>query len=47
VLTISGQRDCEQEGKRGDVHYSECSFGAFQRSIALPPGTDGAQIRAS
>ncbi|HEX3852462.1 MAG TPA: Hsp20/alpha crystallin family protein [Polyangiaceae bacterium] len=47
VLTVSGQRDHEQESERGSVHYSERSFGAFQRSIALPPGTDGAQIHAS
>jgi len=49
VLTISGQRSEEQERKdeRGSVYHRERNFGSFQRSIALPEGTDTDQIRAS
>lgn len=49
VLTISGQRSEEQERKdeRGSVYHRERNFGSFQRSIALPEGTDSDQIRAS
>jgi HSP20 family protein len=49
VLTISGQRTQErpQEQQQGGIRYRERSFGSFQRSIALPQGTDTDQIRAS
>ena len=49
LLTISGQRTFEQssEGDKSNVYHRERSFGSFQRSIALPEGTDTAQIRAS
>jgi HSP20 family protein len=49
VLTISGQRTEQQERKdeRGSVYHRERNFGSFQRSIALPEGTDVDQIRAS
>jgi HSP20 family protein len=49
LLTISGQRSFEQENERdkGNVYHRERSFGAFQRSIALPDGVGTAQIRAS
>jgi HSP20 family protein len=49
VLTISGQRTIEQGGERdkSNVYHRERSFGSFQRSIALPEGTDPGQIRAS
>ncbi|HEX2670680.1 MAG TPA: Hsp20/alpha crystallin family protein [Polyangiaceae bacterium] len=48
VLTISGQRTQESANEReGGLRYSERSFGTFQRSIALPEGTDTDQIRAS
>lgn len=48
VLTISGQRSQERANEEsGGMRYSERSFGSFQRSIALPEGTDTAQIRAS
>jgi len=49
VLTISGQRSQEESRKdqQGSVYHSERSFGAFQRSIVLPDGTDTDQIRAS
>jgi HSP20 family protein len=48
VLTISGQRTQEQSGtQEGGMYHRERSFGSFQRSIALPEGTDVNQIRAS
>lgn len=48
VLTISGQRTQERQNEQqGGLRYSERSFGSFQRSIALPEGTDTNQIRAS
>ncbi|HEY4104646.1 MAG TPA: Hsp20/alpha crystallin family protein [Polyangiaceae bacterium] len=48
VLTISGQRTQEQSGsKEGGMYHRERSFGSFQRSIALPEGTDIDHIRAS
>jgi HSP20 family protein len=49
VLTISGQRTQERsdQQQQGGMRYSERSFGSFQRSIALPEGTDMGQIRAS
>jgi HSP20 family protein len=49
LLTISGQRTFEQSSERdkSNVYHRERSFGSFQRSIALPEGTDTSQIRAS
>lgn len=36
VLTISGERKESQEEKKKDYHLMERSYGAFQRSFALP-----------
>jgi len=48
LLTISGQRTQERTNEQqGGMRYSERSFGSFQRSVALPEGTDTDQIRAS
>lgn len=48
VLTISGQRTSDERTQGQDnVYHRERSFGSFQRSIALPNGTDSSQIRAS
>ena len=48
LLTISGQRTQERPNEQqGSMRYTERSFGTFQRSIALPEGTDTNQIRAS
>ena len=48
VLTISGQRTTDERSQgEGNVYHRERSFGSFQRSIALPNGTDSNQIRAS
>jgi HSP20 family protein len=47
VLSISGERKHE-ESKEGDGWYRrEMSYGRFERSIALPDGTDASQLTAS
>jgi len=47
VLTIKGQKKIEKEtkGKGGPVRQQ--SFGAFYRSLRLPPGTDPDRVKAS
>jgi HSP20 family protein len=47
VLTISGERRHEHEHKKGGVYRCERSYGAFQRSIALPEGVNADAIQAS
>jgi HSP20 family protein len=47
VLTISGERQSEyQEGDGSQFHRVERSYGSFQRSFRLPPGTDAEGITA-
>lgn len=46
VLTIKGEKKQEHEEKRKDYHLTERSFGSFFRSVALPPGVDGAKADA-
>jgi len=47
VLSISGERKRE-EAKEGDGWYRrEMSYGAFERNIALPDGTDASQLKAT
>ncbi|MBC7260093.1 MAG: Hsp20/alpha crystallin family protein [Chloroflexi bacterium] len=36
MLTIKGEVKEESEGKKGDYHYRERRYGAFQRSVTLP-----------
>lgn len=36
AVTISGERQQEREDRRGDVAFSEISYGAFSRVIPLP-----------
>jgi HSP20 family protein len=45
ALSMKGEFRSEEEGERGDVHFRERRYGAFQRSIALPDAidADGAQ----
>ncbi|CUI01785.1 Hsp20/alpha crystallin family protein [Leisingera aquaemixtae] len=40
VLTIRGEKKIEREEKRKGVYMSERSYGAFYRTIPLPPGVD-------
>jgi HSP20 family molecular chaperone IbpA len=43
VLTVSAERREEKK----EVHRSEFRYGAFRRSLALPPDTDESDIEAS
>lgn len=36
VVTIRGQRHLDRNPAHSTVHYSECFWGAFSRSIVLP-----------
>jgi HSP20 family protein len=47
ALTIHGERHREQEEERDGVYRSERTYGAFYRTIALPPGTGTDQVKAS
>lgn len=46
VLTISGETKSIREDSSGDRYFRERSYGSFQRSFTLPPGTDAEKIRA-
>lgn len=47
VLTVSGERKHEREGKEGATFRSERYFGKFQRSVSLPASVDAAKIAAN
>jgi HSP20 family protein len=47
VLTIRGERKQEAHEDRDGYYWNERSYGAFERSVALPDGTDGDQAQAS
>ncbi len=47
ILTIRGERKAEKEEKDKNYRLFERSYGAFARSLALPPGTDPHKIKAS
>ena len=47
VLTISGERTAEQEGRTEGYHRIERSSGAFIRTLTLPEGVDPAAIKAT
>lgn len=40
AMTIRGEKKIEHEEKRKGVYMSERSYGAFYRTIPLPPGVD-------
>ena len=46
VLVISGEKKEEREEKEKGYLYSERSYGAFERRIAVPPGADSDKIEA-
>ncbi len=46
TLTIQGERKGEHTETRGNVRYSERSFGSFNRSMTLPAHVKHDQIRA-
>ncbi len=47
AVTIHGERHRSHEEERDGVFRSERNYGAFQRTIALPPGTATDQAKAS
>ena len=47
MLMIRGQREDKHEEKRGDRFYREVSYGAFARSVGLPPRIDPESIKAT
>ena len=47
VLTVSGERKHEREGKEGETFRSERYFGKFQRSVSLPASVDASKINAT
>jgi HSP20 family protein len=44
VLTLSGERNAEQEKERGGYYIKERRYGSFSRSFTLPEGTDESKI---
>jgi HSP20 family protein len=46
TLTIKGEFQREEEGKRGNVHFEERHYGKFQRSVSLPNTVDPDKARA-
>jgi len=46
LLTISGEKKDSREEKGKHVWRSECSYGSFRRSVALPEGVDADQVTA-
>jgi HSP20 family protein len=46
VLTLKGERKAHGESPDGSYYRREFSFGAFERSLALPEGVDPAKVTA-
>jgi HSP20 family protein len=46
ALTIKGEKSESKDDREGDYHLSERRYGAFQRSLYLPPGVDRDKITA-
>lgn len=46
MLSIKGEKIQEKEEEEHGSHYSERSFGAFHRTIALPQGIDTEKVKA-
>ena len=47
VLTVSGERKHEREGKEGETFRSERYFGKFQRSVSMPAAVDAGKVTAT
>jgi HSP20 family protein len=47
VLTIKGERKEEKEVKKEEYIRREISYGAFERRLTLPEGTDPEKIKAT
>lgn len=46
VLTVAGERKKTEEKKEKTLHYSETSYGQFERSFTLPENVDLTKIEA-
>jgi HSP20 family protein len=46
LLTVKGERKADHDTTGKDYFVREVVYGAFERSIALPEGVDGAQVEA-
>jgi HSP20 family protein len=46
MIVISGEKREEREEQEKDFAYSERSYGAFERRLELPPGSDPQNIKA-
>jgi HSP20 family protein len=46
MLVLKGEKRQEREEKEKNRYFSERSYGAFQRSFALPDGIDRDKIAA-
>ncbi len=40
VLTIKGEKKAESKKDEGEYHWSERTFGRFERTFSLPPSVD-------
>jgi HSP20 family protein len=47
TLTIRGEAKSEEESQQGNVYVQERRYGAFRRSITLPPNIDSEQVEAT
>ena len=46
-LTVKGEYEADEEGKRGDVHVRERRYGKFQRSVTLPTPINSDAVEAN
>lgn len=46
MLTISGEKRQENKDSQQDVYCTECSYGAFERSLSIPDDVDQEEIEA-
>ena len=46
MLTIKGEKKHEKEEKGENYHFTERSFGSFERSVRLPDTIDEAKVEA-
>ena len=46
TLSIRGEKKAEREEKKSGYYLSERSYGAFYRTVPLPPGVDGDKASA-
>lgn len=47
TLTVKGEKKVERQDKKKGYYLSERSYGAFHRTVALPPGVDTEKAEAT